>query len=51
MSFDDFLNHPRYQIESMIKVINNFDSKKEEITKNVLKNIDSSVPKSDDIEI
>lgn len=51
MSFDDFLNHPRYEIESMIKVIDEVTKQKNKANESMLKNLENAkIPKDLDID-
>lgn len=45
MSFDDFLNRPKFEIESIIRVVDETDKKKDNINKTVLKELEDSAPK------
>lgn len=42
MSFDEFLSHPRYEIEKFINVINEIDKKKTQADQNFLSEIKKS---------
>lgn len=46
MSFDDFINRPKYEIEIMIKILNDYDDKRNKVTDNLLKNIQKEVPRN-----
>lgn len=41
MSFDDFLNRPKYEINKILKIIEEVDAKKSETYSNVLNDLDS----------
>lgn len=41
MTFDQFLDRPRYEIESMLRVISEIDKKQPEITEKILKDLDA----------
>jgi hypothetical protein len=48
MSFDEFLSRPKYEIEMILKVIQNFNKKTTPIKENLIKELqksDSSVDK------
>lgn len=39
MSFDEFINRPRYEIELILKVVDELDKKKNAINENLLNNL------------
>lgn len=41
MSFDEFLNRPKYEINKILKIIDEADSKRSETYNNVLNDLDS----------
>jgi len=45
MSFDDFLNRPKFEIETIMRVVDDTDKKKNRINENVLKELENSAPK------
>jgi len=45
MSFDDFINRPRYEIEAMIKVVEDVDKKKIKMNEDIAKDLEKNVPK------
>lgn len=47
MSFDDFISRPRYEIDAIIRIVQQIDEKKASINENLMKNLQSSVPKDD----
>lgn len=47
MSFDDFINRPRYDIESIIKVINEVDIQKNKINEAALQSLENAKPPKD----
>lgn len=48
MSFDDFLNRPRYEITEMLRVIDEIDKKKNKVNEQVLKELEGSKSKISD---
>lgn len=47
MSFDDFINRPKYEIEMMMKVISDVDAKKNKVSENMLQSLENSkLPKN-----
>lgn len=42
MSFDDFINRPRYEIESILRVVNEVDIQKNKINESILQNLEKS---------
>lgn len=42
MSFDEFLNHPRSEIENFINIINELDKKKSQVNEDFLSEIQKS---------
>lgn len=46
MSFDDFLNRPKYEIEAIMRIIDDVDKKKNRINESVMKDLENSVPKT-----
>lgn len=50
MSFDEFLNHPKHQIEAMIRVISKIQDKKNQVTESTLNSIKNSSKKTPDID-
>lgn len=45
MSFDDFINRPRHEIEMMIRVVEEADKKKIKINEGLVKDLEASTPK------
>lgn len=45
ISFDEFINRPRYEIESILKIVEEVNKKKMNINKSVLKNLDKGYSK------
>jgi hypothetical protein len=46
MSFDDFLNRPKFEIETIIRIVDETDKKKNRINESVMKDLENSVPKT-----
>lgn len=46
MSFDDFINRPRHEIEMMIKVIEEADKKKVKVNEGLLQDLKTATPPS-----
>lgn len=44
MSFDDFLNRPKYEIETIIRIVDEVDKKKNRINDTVLKDLEKAAP-------
>lgn len=42
MSFDDFINRPKYEIDSMLKLIDEIDKKKNALNENMLKSLENT---------
>lgn len=42
MSFDEYLNRPRYEIEAIHRITDDMDKKKMKINENMLKNLEKS---------
>jgi hypothetical protein len=47
ISFDDFINRPKYEIELIIKTMNEYMEKKNKDTKNILDSIKQEIPKKE----
>lgn len=45
LSFDDFLNRPRYEIEKIVRVVDSFRKKESSMTSNALAGLASSATK------
>lgn len=41
MSFDDFLNRPKYEIEMIMRVVGEVDNKRNKINENMLQNLET----------
>jgi hypothetical protein len=51
ISFDDFLNRPKYEIEMMVRIISEVDDKRNKINATMLENLEKAKPnKSLDID-
>lgn len=46
MSFDEFLARPRYEIESMIRIVKEIDERRNKTTENIMKNLETKTPKA-----
>lgn len=44
MSFDDFLNRPKYEIETIIRIVDEVDKKKNRINDTLLKDLEKAAP-------
>lgn len=44
ISFDDFLNRPKYEIEMMMRVVDDVDKKKNRINETVMKDLEKAAP-------
>lgn len=42
MSFDEFIDRPRYEIDIMLKIVNEIDVKKNSINENMLNDIQNT---------
>lgn len=42
MSFDEYLNRPRYEIEAIHRIVDIIETKKMKINENMLKNLEKS---------
>lgn len=49
MSFDDFLNRPKFEIVEMLRVVDEVDKKKNRVSEQVLKDLENAKPKAPDI--
>lgn len=49
MSFDDFLNRPKFEIVEMLRVVDEVDKKKNRVNEQVLKDLENAKPKAPDI--
>lgn len=49
MSFDDFLNRPKFEIIEMLRVVDEVDKKKNRVNEQVLKDLENAKPKAPDI--
>lgn len=45
MSFDDFLNRPKYEITEMLRIVDEVDKKKNKVSEQVLKDLEDAKPK------
>lgn len=45
MSFDDFLNRPKYEITEMLRIVDEVDKKKNKVSEQVLKVLEDAKPK------
>lgn len=45
MSFDDFLNRPKYEITEMLRIVDEVDKKKNKVSEQVLKELEDTKPK------
>ena len=48
MSFDDFLNRPKYEITEMLRIVDEVDKKKNKVSEQVLKVLEDTKPKPAD---
>lgn len=48
MSFDDFINRPKYEIEAIVRVINEVDNKRNTINNSILEDLEKSTPNFSD---
>lgn len=46
MTFEEWLDQPRYKIESQMHVLNEYDKKKQQIQEETLNSLESSVKSS-----
>lgn len=46
MSFDDFINRPKYEIEAILRIIDSYSKKKASTENNILNDLKNSVPKT-----
>ena len=49
MSFDDFLNRPKFEIVEMLRVVEEVDKKKNRVNEQVLKDLENAKPKGPDL--
>ena len=45
MSFDDFISRPRYEIEAMLRIIEDVDKKKSKMNDDIMKDLENNKPK------
>ena len=46
MSWDDFINRPRYEIEAILRVVEDIDKKREKTNETLLKDLDATRQKN-----
>ncbi len=51
MSFDDFLNRPKFEIVEMLRVVDEVDKKKNRVNEQVLKDLENAKPKAPDLPV
>jgi len=44
MSFDDFLNRPKHEIETIIRIVDETDKKRNRISGDILKDLEKAAP-------
>jgi len=44
MSFDDFLNRPKHEIETIIRIVDETDKKRNRISSDILKDLEKAAP-------
>lgn len=49
MSFDDFLNRPKFEIVEILRVVDEVDKKKNQVNAQVLKELENAKPKVPDM--
>lgn len=45
MSFDDFLNRPKFEIVEMLRVVDEVEKKKNQVNTQILKELENAKPK------
>ncbi|EKD89701.1 MAG: hypothetical protein ACD_33C00004G0001 [uncultured bacterium] len=46
MSFDEYINRPKYEIENLMRIIDEIDNKKMKMNKNLLNDLESTGSKN-----